>query len=381
MKVSARSGVAPFIVMDVLREANARAAAGQSIFHLEAGEPGGPTPAPIAKAARAALEAGRIGYTEALGLPALRARIARFYGERYGIDLAEGRVIVTAGASAGFLLAFLAAFDPGERVALAEPGYPAYRNILSTLGLEPVILATTPASRYQPTPAYLEGTGRLHGLLVQSPANPTGAMLSRQELRALAEAAKARGLWLVSDEIYHGITYGPKAETALVFDPDAIVISSFSKYFAMTGFRIGWMIVPEPLIRPIERLAQNFFISPGALSQHAALGAFEAIPELEARIAAYARNREALLRALTKAGVAALPPDGAFYIYADVARFTNDAARLAADLLAKTGVAATPGTDFGGPAAQTSLRFSFAGAESEVAAAAERLAGFFNENL
>jgi aspartate/methionine/tyrosine aminotransferase len=378
MKPSVRSGVAPFIVMDVLREANARAAAGEAIFHLEAGEPGGLTPAPIAEAARRALDTGRIGYTEALGLPALRARIARFYGERYGVDVAPERVIVTAGASAAFILAFLAAFDAGARVALAEPGYPAYRNILSTLGLQPVALNTTRATRYQPTSAHLDDAGPLEGLLVQSPANPTGAVLTRAELKALTERAKERALWLISDEIYHGITYGLTAETALAFDDGAITINSFSKYFGMTGFRIGWMIVPEPLIRPIERLTQNLFISPNSLSQYAALGAFEAIPELEARVAAYARNRAVLLKALAQGGVDALPPDGAFYIYADVSRFTNDSTALAAELLAKTGVAATPGTDFGGEAAHSALRFSFAGAEAEVKDAAARLSRFFS---
>jgi aspartate/methionine/tyrosine aminotransferase len=380
MKPSARSGVAPFIVMDVLREANARAARGESILHLEAGEPGGPTPAPVAEAARRALEAGRIGYTEALGLPALRTRIARFYGERYGIDLDPERVVVTAGASAGFILAFLAAFDAGQRVALAEPGYPAYRNILSTLGIEPVALPTTRASHYQPTPAHLEPE-QLDGLLIQSPANPTGAILTGAALEALLEAARARNLVTISDEIYHGITYGEPAETALAFDDTALVINSFSKYFAMTGFRIGWMIVPALLLRPIERLSQNLFISPNALSQHAAMGAFEAIPELEARVQAYARNRTVLLAALARSGIPALPPDGAFYIYADVARLTNDATALGATLLAETGIAATPGTDFGGPTAQTALRFSFAGAEDEVREAAQRLVGYFGGKL
>jgi len=377
MRLSKRSDVAPFIVMDVLREANARAAAGAEIFHLELGEPGGPTPEPVAAAARRALDGGRIGYTESLGLPALRARIARFYGERYGIDLPAERVVITAGASAGFILAFLAAFDVGERVALAEPGYPAYRNILSMLGIEPVALETTRATRYQPTPTHLEAVGPLAGLLVQSPANPTGAVLTRAELKALAEAAKARGTLFISDEIYHGITYGVSAETALAFDDEAIVINSFSKYFSMTGFRIGWMIVPTPFVRPIERLTQNLFISPNTLSQHAAMGAFDAIPELQARVAAYARNRAVLLKAFEESGIPALPPEGAFYIYADVSRLTNDSAALASELLAQTGVAATPGPDFGGPTAHTTLRFSFAGAESAVQEAAERLTEFF----
>lgn len=378
MQISKRSTVAPFIVMDVLREANARAASGQTIFHLEAGEPGGGTPAAIAEAARRALDSGRIGYTEALGLPALRARIAQFYRERYDYSVDPNRVVITAGASAGFILAFLAAFDAGARVGLAEPGYPAYRNILSTLGVEPVTIHTNRAARYQPTPEQLAKCGPLDGVLVQSPANPTGALLRPNELEALAGAAKARNLWFISDEIYHGITYGPRAETALRFHDDAIIINSFSKYFAMTGFRIGWMIVPEILVRTIERLTQNLFISPNSLSQFAALGAFDAISELEGRVAAYARNRAILLEALAACALAPLPPDGAFYIYADAARHTNDAAELAATLLSETGIAVTPGADFGGPEAQTTLRFSFAGAESEVRDAALQLRTYFS---
>jgi aspartate/methionine/tyrosine aminotransferase len=363
--------------MDVLREANARAAAGETIFHLEAGEPGGGPPPKALEAARRALGGTALGYTESLGIPALRARIAKLYGERYGLDLSPSRVIVTSGASAGFLLGFLACFDVGARVALAEPGYPAYRNILTSLGIEVVELATTRADHYQPAPHHLDLAGPLQGLLVQSPANPTGAMLSAGELAALIAAARERDLWFIADEIYHGITYGASAATALAYAPDAIVINSFSKYFAMTGFRIGWMIVPERLVRVIERLAQNYFISASALSQHAALAAFEETASLEARIAGYGRNRTVLLQALERAGIPALPPAGAFYIYADVSRLTQDSVKLAAEILAKTGVAVTPGADFGGPEAHTSLRLSFAGNEAEIREAAGRLVAFF----
>jgi aspartate/methionine/tyrosine aminotransferase len=362
--------------MDVLRAANARAAKGDAVYHLEAGEPGGGPPEKVLEAARRALGDGRLGYTESLGIPVLRARIARFYGERYGLDLSPGRVIVTAGASAGFLLAFLACFDAGARIALAEPGYPAYRNILTSLGLHVVALPATQESRYQPTPHHLEAAGALDGLLVQSPANPTGAMLPAPALAALIDAAHARDLWFIADEIYHGITYGAPAPTALAYSNEAIVINSFSKYFAMTGFRIGWMIVPDALLRVVERLAQNYFICANALSQIAALAAFDDIPALEARVAGYGRNRAVLLDALGRAGIPALAPDGAFYIYADVGGLTKDAARFAADLLATTGVAVTPGIDFGGASANTAIRLSFAGSEAEITEAATLLARF-----
>lgn len=360
--------------MDVLKAANARAAAGEAVVHLEAGEPGGETPAAVRAAAEAALSTGRLGYTEPLGMPSLRARIAAFYGERYGITVSAERVIVTAGASAGFILGFLALFDPGERVALAEPGYPAYRNILSVLGLEPVALACEPATGYQPTPAHLASATPLAGLIIQSPANPTGAMLDAPSLAALSRTCAARGIRLISDEIYHGITYGAPAETALAHSPDAVVINSFSKYFCMTGWRIGWMIVPEVLVRPIERLAQNLFISPNALSQYAALAAFDARDELDRRVQAYGRNRGRLLGALARSGLRRVaPPQGAFYLYADISNLTNDSERFAADMLAECGVAATPGTDFDRARGVRTLRFSFAGSEEAIADASSRL--------
>ena len=378
MKVSSRGMVAPFQVMDILRTANERVAAGHDVFHLEAGEPGGAVAAPVRRAAERALAAGRIGYTEPLGLPALRARIAAYYRERYALDIPVERVVVTSGASAAFILAFSALFDLGQRVALAEPGYPAYRNILTVLGLVPVVLSSKAATRYQPTPAMLSEQRALSGLVLQSPANPTGAMLTALELSALIDAAARLDLWLVCDEIYHGITYEAPAETALRFSSDVVVVNSFSKYFAMTGWRIGWMVVPQRLVRPVELLQQSLFISPSAISQYAALGAFEALDDFDARVAGYRENRDILMAALREAGVTdIIPPAGAFYLYTDVRRFTNDAEAFCARMLTETGVAATPGTDFDPVGGRSAIRFSFAGTRADIEAAARRLIPWF----
>ncbi|MSO71960.1 MAG: aminotransferase class I/II-fold pyridoxal phosphate-dependent enzyme [Alphaproteobacteria bacterium] len=375
LKVSRRGVVPPFIVMEVMRAANARQAAGGDVLHLEVGQPSTSAPAGVIAAAKAALSGDVIGYTEALGIPPLRQRIARHYREIYDVAVDPARVVVTAGSSGAFLLSFLAAFDAGDRVALAAPGYPAYRNILSALGVEPVSLPAGPATRFQPTPELLDRVaGPLHGLIVASPANPTGTMLDRAELTRLATYCAQRGIRLVSDEIYHGIAYGRIATTALSVTGDAVIINSFSKYFSMTGWRLGWMVLPEDLLRPVECLAQNLFISPPTLSQHAALAAFDCRAELDGNVARYARNRAVLLEELPKAGLSDLAPaDGAFYIYADVARFTNDSEAFCKRLLAETGVAATPGIDFDAERGHTSLRFSFAGATADMAEAARRI--------
>ncbi len=268
LKIAKRGGIPPFIVMDVLRAANARAAAGEEVLHLEVGQPATPAPAGVRAAAKAALDDTRLGYTDALGLPALRARIARHYREAYGVAVEPARIVVTTGSSGAFLLSFLAAFDPGDRVALAAPGYPAYRNILAALGVEPVLLICDAEHRFQPTPELLDRVeGRLDGLIVASPSNPTGTMLRRAELAPLADYCAARALRLISDEIYHGITYCEPAVSALELSGEAIVINSFSKYYSMTGWRLGWMVLPEALLRPIECLAQNLFISPPTLSR------------------------------------------------------------------------------------------------------------------
>jgi aspartate/methionine/tyrosine aminotransferase len=375
LKISSRANVSPFIVMDVMRAANERAAHGEEVLHLEVGQPGTPAPRPVIEAAKRALESDRIGYTDATGVPSLRARIARHYAETYQVEIDPRRVVVTTGSSGGFLLGFLSCFDVGDRVALAAPGYPAYRNILRALGIEPVLLRTEAAHRFQPTPDLLARVdGRLDGLIVASPSNPTGTMIDRPDMADLVEACRARGIRLISDEIYHGITYGRRAVSALELTPDAVVINSFSKYFSMTGWRLGWMVVPEDLLRPIECLSQNLFISPPTLSQVAGEAAFDCRAELDAYVAAYARNRALLLAELPKAGFDRLAPaDGAFYVYADVTQMTNDSDAFCKKMLAETGVAATPGIDFDPDLGNRFVRFSFAGPEADMAEALRKL--------
>ena len=375
LKQSARGAIPPFIVMDVMRAANKRAASGANVLHLEVGQPATTAPQAVLEAARRALEGDRIAYTEAFGLPDLRRRIAQHYRDSYGVEVAEERIAVTTGSSGGFLLGFLAAFDPGDRVALAAPGYPAYRNILTALGNQPVLLPSEAEQRFQPTPELLQRAGGpLAGLIVASPSNPTGTMVDHGHLKALVDYCTAHGVRLVSDEIYHGIGYGGAAVSALELTDDAIVINSFSKYFSMTGWRLGWMVVPEDLLRAIECLAQNLFISPPTLSQLAGLAAFDCRDELDGHVARYARNRALLLRELPKAGLDRLAPaDGAFYIYADVSHLTNDSEDFCRRMLVETGVAATPGTDFDPERGNRFVRFSFAGAEPDMAEAARRL--------
>ena len=375
LKIARRGLVPPFIVMDVLRAANDLEAAGEDVLHLEVGQPGTPAPAPVRAAAKAALESARLGYTDAMGVPSLRARIARNYAELYGVELDPRRVIVTTGSSGGFLLGFLSSFEPGDRVALAAPGYPAYRNILTSLGVEPVLLPCDLEHRFQPTVELLDQVAPpLDGLILASPSNPTGTMLGRAALSDLVAYCADRGVRLVSDEIYHGIAYEEPAVSALELTDDAIVINSFSKYYSMTGWRLGWMVLPEDLLRPVECLAQNLFISPPTLSQIAAETAFDCHQELDGYVAAYARNRAVLLRELPKAGFDRLAPaDGAFYLYADVSRLTNDSQDFCRRMLAETGVAIAPGIDFDPERGHQFVRFSFAGPEVEMGQAAARL--------
>ena len=382
LKVAARGTIPPFIVMDVLRAANERAAAGETVHHLEVGQPGTRAPRRVIEAAQQALEADLIGYTDAFGIPPLRQGIVAHYRAQYGVELDPSRVVVTTGSSGGFLLAFLAAFDVGDRVALAAPGYPAYRNILSALGVEPVLLAAGAEQRFQPTPELLDGVdGPLDGLIVASPSNPTGTMLGRGEMQALVSYCADRGMRLVSDEIYHGISYDWPAVSALELSADAVVINSFSKYYSMTGWRLGWMVVPTDLKRPIECLAQNLFISAPTLSQLAGVTALDCRAELDDYVACYARNRALLLDELPKAGFESLAPaDGAFYLYADVANLTNDSEAFCKRMLAETGVATTPGVDFDPARGHRFLRFSFAGPEATMAAAAERLKTWLRGN-
>ncbi len=381
LKRARRGSVSPFIVMDVMRAANQRAAAGGDVVHLEIGQPATPAPGAVRKAAAEALETDALGYTDATGTHDLRRRIAGHYRDRYGIDVDPARIVVTTGSSGGFILAFLAAFDPGDRVALADPGYPAYRNILSALGIEAVCIPTGPDSRFQPTPGLLDAAGRLDGLIVASPANPTGTMLDRDALAALVGYCAERGIRLVSDEIYHGIVYGDPADTALRLTDDAVIVNSFSKYFSMTGWRIGWMVVPEDLGRPIECLAQNLFISPPTLAQRAAVAAFDCTAELDANVARYAENRALLLDGLPQVGFARFAPaDGAFYLYADIEGFGLDSRELSRRLLAEAGVAVAPGLDFDRGRGDGYVRMSFAGSRKDMGEALSRLDDWVTRN-
>lgn len=374
-KVAERGAISPFIVMDVMRAANQRAAQGDDVVHLEVGQPSGQAPSLVLDAAHAALRADPIGYTEAFGLPDLRERIAGHYRHAYGVSVDPARIAVTTGSSAGFLLAFLAAFAPGDRVAVAAPGYPAYRNILTALGIDCVLVPVGPASRYQLSVEVLEKVeGRLDGVVVASPSNPTGSMLNATEVAALSAWCEVQGIRLISDEIYHGITYGAPAASAAGQSDHAVIVNSFSKYYAMTGWRLGWLVLPEDLLRSVECLQQNLFISAPTLSQLAACAVFDSYDELEARVAAYAKNRDILLTELPKAGFHKLAPsDGAFYLYADIAELTNDSAEFCRRMLAETGVAATPGIDFDPLAGAHTMRFSFAGSAEDMIKAAKRL--------
>ena len=379
---SRRSQVEPFIAMDVLREAGRLEAQGRSIMHLEVGEPGAPPPAPVREAARKALD-GRIPYTEALGRPALRERIARHYADEYGVDVPAGRIVVTTGSSGGFLLAFLALFEPGDRVAISAPGYPAYRNILEALGCVPVPIEVGPATRFVVTADLIDAAHRqtpLAGVLLMSPANPSGTMIAPDALRDICEACDRLGIAFVSDEIYHGLTYGEREESALRYSPHATVVNSFSKYYCMTGWRIGWLVAPEALVRPLERLQQSLAISVPYLSQVAAEAAFDARDELESVKAGYARSRTALLEALPRLGFTGIhPPDGAFYIYADAGRFTNDSLAFCTRMLTEAGVATTPGLDFDRERGSRTVRFSYAGTPDDVREAIERLARWLQD--
>lgn len=369
----------PFIVMDVMSEANRREASGEDVIHMEVGQPATPAPRAARERAQRALTDERLGYTEALGLPALRERIAGYMTERYGVRVGPERVVVTAGSSGGFVLAFLALLEHGDTFGLPSPGYPCYRQILKSLGLRPHLIETSGQGRWMPTAADIErlAADGAAGLLLASPNNPTGTMALGSRLAELAQACERQKLWLISDEIYHGLEYDAPAETALQHSEAAIVVNSFSKYFSMTGWRIGWLVVPEALTRTIERLAQNLYISPPAISQVAALGVFDGLDELEEIKSRYARNRAMLLEELPRAGFRSiLPADGAFYLYADISRYTGDSAAFAKTMLRETGVAATPGIDFDPDRGNSYLRLCYAGAERDMREAARRIAAW-----
>jgi aspartate/methionine/tyrosine aminotransferase len=374
---SARSNVPPFMVMDVMAAAARIEAAGGRVIHMEVGQPGASAPKTAIRAAHAALDSGRIDYTSALGTPTLRDRIARHYRDSYGLAVEAGRIVVTTGSSGAFILAFLAMFEPGDRIAVTIPGYPPYRHILTALGCEPVLIETLSETRHALTGAALLAAHRktpLKGVLVGSPANPTGTMMSREALSGLISAAESAGIRFISDEIYHGLDYAFAAVTAAELSADALVINSFSKYFCMTGWRVGWMVVPEPLVRPIERLQQNLAISVPTLSQIAAEAAFDGFAEMEEIKRGYIENRRILIEGLPRAGLTKfLPADGAFYLYADVSDFTSDSLKFAGEMLEKAHVAATPGVDFDPVHGRQFIRFSYARSAEDMREAVERI--------
>jgi aspartate/methionine/tyrosine aminotransferase len=378
LAASGRSNVPPFMVMDVMAAAAAIEAAGGDVIHMEVGQPSAAAPQVAIAAAKAALEVGRIDYTSALGIPSLRARIAQHYRQTYRCEVDPARIIVTTGSSGAFVLAFLAMFEPGDRVAVTVPGYPPYRHILTALGCEPVLIETHSDTRHALTGEMLLAAHRktpLKGVLVGSPANPTGTMMSREALTGLMAAAQDAGIRFISDEIYHGLDYAFPAVTAAELSPHALVINSFSKYFCMTGWRAGWMVVPQALVRPIERLQQNLSISVPTLSQIAAEAAFEGRDEMEAIKHGYEENRRILIAGLPQAGLTDfLPADGAFYLYADVSKFTDDSYEFAKRMLEHAHVAATPGIDFDPIHGHAFVRFCYSRSSAEMHEAVARIA-------
>lgn len=376
MRQSRRGQVDPFIVMDVMEAARRAEAGGRHIIHMEVGQPSTPAPAAALKALEQGLSEP-LGYTVALGLPELREGIADLYRRWYGVDLDPARVVVTPGSSGAFLLAFSALFDAGDRVAVGEPGYPSYRQILRAMSVEPVGMQTRPENRYQPVPDDIPDD--VQGVMIASPGNPSGTMLDRDALAALVARTRDIGAALISDEIYHGLDYGTRAVSALELTDDVVVINSFSKYFSMTGWRVGWLVVPPDMVRTMDRLAANMFICAPHASQVAALAALTSEAEVEAKanLAVYAENRRLMLDRLPAMGFDRIaPPDGAFYVYADVSALTHDSAALAADILDKSGVAVTPGVDFDPVRGASTLRFSYARSTADVAEGLDRLARY-----
>jgi aspartate/methionine/tyrosine aminotransferase len=374
---SGRSDVPPFMVMDVMEHAARIEAAGGRVIHMEVGQPAANAPASAIAAAKAALDVGRIGYTTALGIPPLRNRIARYYREQHKLEVDPARIVVTTGSSGGFILAFLSLFEPGDRVAMASPGYPPYRNILRALGCVPVEIEICERDRWAITKEALlaeHAKQPLAGAIVASPANPTGTMIAPEQLKELIGACADAGIRFISDEIYHGLDYAFFGETAAKFSDGVFVINSFSKYFCMTGWRVGWMVVPEAFVRSVERLQQNLAISVPTLSQVAAEAAFDGREEMDAIKRGYIENRNILIEGLPKAGLDNfLPADGAFYLYANVARFTNDSLDFAKKMLDEAGVAATSGVDFDTSRGAHYLRFCYAGSSAEMHEAVERI--------
>ena len=375
LKISNRSLIPPFIVMDVMRAANERAASGSDVLHLEVGQPSTPAPKKVLETAQFVLADDKLGYTDALGISLLREKISGHYRDTYGVNLDPTRIVITSGSSGGLLLSFLSSFDVGDCVGMATPGYPAYKNMLKSSGVKVVEIPVDSKSHFQLDPEVLDNLSEnLDGLIISSPSNPTGSMISSSDMRDLVDWCDRRGTRLISDEIYHGIVYGEQASTALSYGTDVIIINSFSKYFSMTGWRLGWMVIPESMIRSIECLAQNLYISPPSLSQMAAVAVFDCMDELNENVARYRINRDILLEELPNAGLVRFAPvDGAFYIYANVSHLTNDSSEFCKRMLSEIGVAMTPGIDFDGINGKSYVRLCFAGATQEIIQAAARL--------
>lgn len=376
MKNSTRGSVEPFIVMDVMEAARRLELQGRSIIHMEVGQPATSAPKAALKALSQHMVNDPMGYTVALGMPELRHKIADLYMTWYGIALNPDRVIVTSGSSGAFVLAFTSLFDSGDRVGVGAPGYPSYRQILKALGLKAINIQTSPQNFFQPSSKDLDGQ-ELSGLLVASPANPTGTMLTKEALGDLVEACQAMDINFISDEIYHGIEYDRKSVSALEISDDCYVVNSFSKYFSMTGWRVGWMIVPENHIRRVERLAQNMFICAPHVSQVAALAAMDCVEELRVNIDVYRKNRDIMVNGLAKAGFDKIArPDGAFYVYADVSSICEDSLSFSSEILTKAGVAVTPGLDFDSKRGGGALRFSYAQRTDDIIEGLQRLTNF-----
>ena len=375
LKISNRSLIPPFIVMDVMRAANERAASGSDVLHLEVGQPSSPAPKKVIETAQFVLADDKLGYTDALGISLLREKISGHYRDTYGVNLDPKRIVITSGSSGGLLLSFLSSFDVGDCVGMATPGYPAYKNMLKSLGVKVVEVPVDSKSHFQLKREVLDKLSEnLDGLIISSPSNPTGSMISSSGMRDLVDWCDRRGTRLISDEIYHGIVYGEQASTALSYGTDVIIINSFSKYFSMTGWRLGWMVIPESMIRSIECLAQNLYISPPSLSQMAAVAVFDCMDELNENVARYRINRDILLEKLPNAGLERFAPvDGAFYIYANVSHLTNDSSEFCKRMLSEIGVAMTPGIDFDGINGKSYVRLCFAGATQDINQATARL--------
>jgi len=380
MRKSKRGNVDPFIVMDVMENARKAEERGEDIVHMEVGQPGTPAPMDAQKELIKIMKNDSMGYTVALGIPELRQRISQLYGNWYNLDLNPNRIIITSGSSAGFILSFSSLFDAKDRVGICSPGYPSYRQILKAQDLEPVLIETKFENNFQPFSKDLKDIN-LSGVLIASPANPTGSMLNYNQLEGLINTSLENNISFISDEIYHGIEYEKKATTALQITDQCYVINSFSKYFSMTGWRVGWMVVPEDHIRQIERLAQNMFICAPHASQIAALHALDCEDELKNNLNVYKENRKLMIKGLKDSGFTKISsPDGAFYIYADVSKFCNDSLEFANRVLKEAKVAITPGLDFDPKRGNSSIRFSYARSTEDIIKGLDKLNIFMKNN-